>query len=66
MIGHDQYGASGHRWSVSLSHSAKLIFMGPFVYQLHPFRAVKDPGDHLVVLKDLRSRECDASHRQGS
>jgi len=53
LIGHDQYGAAGHRWFGSLGHFAKLMVMAPFVNQLHPFRAVKDPGDRLVVLKDL-------------
>jgi hypothetical protein len=28
------------------------MVMAPFVNQLHPFRAVKDPGGRLVVLKD--------------
>ena len=53
LIGHDQYGAVGHRWFGSLGHFAKLMVMAPFVHQLHPFRAVKDPGDRLAVLKDL-------------
>ena len=53
LIGHDQYGASGHRWFGSLGRFAKLMVMAPFVKQLHPFRAVKDPGDRLVVLKEL-------------
>jgi NADPH:quinone reductase-like Zn-dependent oxidoreductase len=53
LIGHDQYGATGHRWFGSLGHFAKLMVMAPFVRQLHPFRAVKDPGDRLVVLKEL-------------
>ena len=43
LIGHDQYGAVGHRWFGSLGHFAKLMVMAPFVHQLHPFRAVKDP-----------------------
>jgi NADPH:quinone reductase-like Zn-dependent oxidoreductase len=53
LIGHDQYGASGHRWFGSLGRFAKLMMMAPFVHQLHPFRGVKDPGDRLVVLKEL-------------
>jgi NADPH:quinone reductase-like Zn-dependent oxidoreductase len=53
VIGHDQYGASGHRWFGSLGRFAKLMVMAPFVNQLHPFRGVKDPGDRLVVLKEL-------------
>jgi NADPH:quinone reductase-like Zn-dependent oxidoreductase len=53
LIGHDQYGASGHRWFGSLGRFAKLMVMAPFVNQLHPFRARKDPGDRLVVLKGL-------------
>ncbi len=51
LIGHDQYGASGHRWFGSLGRFAKLIAISPFVRQLHPFRAAKDPGDRLVVIK---------------
>ena len=53
LIGHDQYGASGHRWFGSLGRFAKLMVMAPFVNQLHPFRAAKDPGDRLVVIKEL-------------
>ena len=53
LIGHDQYGASGHRWFGSLGRFAKLMVTSPFVHQLHPFRGVKDPGDRLVVLKEL-------------
>ena len=53
LIGHDQYGATGHRWFGSLGHFAKLMVMAPFVKQLHPFRAVKDPGDRLAVLTEL-------------
>ncbi|HWL91117.1 MAG TPA: zinc-binding dehydrogenase, partial [Actinomycetota bacterium] len=32
---------------------AKLIVISPFVSHLHPFRGAKDPGDRLVVLKEL-------------
>jgi len=53
LIGHDQYGAAGHRWFGSLGRFAKLMLMSPFVTQLHPFRGAKDPGDRLVVLKKL-------------
>ena len=53
LIGHDQYGAAGHRWFGSLGHFAKLMVTAPFVKQLHPFRAVKDPGDRLAVLTEL-------------
>jgi NADPH:quinone reductase-like Zn-dependent oxidoreductase len=27
--------------------------ISPFVPQLHPFRGAKDPGDRLVVMKEL-------------
>ena len=53
LSGFDQYGASGHRWFGSLGRFAKLIAISPFVSALHPFRGAKDPGDRLVVLKDL-------------
>lgn len=53
LIGHDQYGASGHRWFGSLGRFARLMVMSPFVRQLHPFRGVKDPGDRLAVLTEL-------------
>ena len=53
LIGHDQYGAAGHRWFGSLGRFAKLMLMSPFVTQLHPFRGAKDPGDRLVILKEL-------------
>jgi NADPH:quinone reductase-like Zn-dependent oxidoreductase len=29
------------------------MMIAPFESQLHPFRGAKDPGDRLVVLKDL-------------
>jgi NADPH:quinone reductase-like Zn-dependent oxidoreductase len=53
LIGHDHYGASGHRWFGSLGRFGKLLVMSPFVRQLHPFRGAKDPGDRLVVMKEL-------------
>jgi NADPH:quinone reductase-like Zn-dependent oxidoreductase len=53
LIGHDQYGRSGHRWFGSLGRFFKLIVISPFVSHLHPFRGTKDPGDRLVVLKEL-------------
>jgi len=53
LIGHDQYGRSGHRWFGSLGRFAKLMVISPFVSHLHPFRGAKDPGDRLVVLKEL-------------
>jgi len=53
LIGHDQYGRSGHRWFGSLGRFAKLMAISPFVSHLHPFRGAKDPGDRLVVLKEL-------------
>ena len=53
LSGFDQYGASGHRWFGSLGRFAKLIVISPFVRHLHPFRGTKDPGDRLVVLKEL-------------
>jgi NADPH:quinone reductase-like Zn-dependent oxidoreductase len=53
LIGHDHYGASGHRWFGSLGRFAKLIVISPFVRQSHPFRGARDPGDRLVLLKEL-------------
>ena len=53
LIGHDHYGGSGHRWFGSLGRFGKLLVMSPFVSQLHPFRGAKDPGDRLVVMKEL-------------
>jgi NADPH:quinone reductase-like Zn-dependent oxidoreductase len=53
LSGFDQYGASGHRWFGSLGRFAKLIVIAPFVRHIHPFRGTKDPGDRLVVLKEL-------------
>jgi NADPH:quinone reductase-like Zn-dependent oxidoreductase len=53
FIGHDQYGSAGHRWFGSLTRFAKLLVISPFVNQVHPFRGAKDPGDRLVVLKEL-------------
>jgi NADPH:quinone reductase-like Zn-dependent oxidoreductase len=53
LSGYDQYGRSGHRLFGSLGRFAKLIVISPFVSHLHPFRGTKDPGDRLVVLKEL-------------
>jgi NADPH:quinone reductase-like Zn-dependent oxidoreductase len=53
LIGHDQYGAAGHRWFGSLGRFAKLIVISPLVPQLHPFRGAKDPGDRLAVLMEF-------------
>jgi NADPH:quinone reductase-like Zn-dependent oxidoreductase len=53
LIGHDQYGGAGHRWFGSLGRFGKLLVISPFVNQLHPFRGAKDPGDRLVILKEL-------------
>jgi NADPH:quinone reductase-like Zn-dependent oxidoreductase len=53
LSGYDQYGRSGHRWFGSLGRFARLIVISPFVRELHPFRGTKDPGDRLVVLKEL-------------
>jgi NADPH:quinone reductase-like Zn-dependent oxidoreductase len=53
LIGHDQYGRSGHRWFGSLGRFAKLMVISPFVSHLHPFRGARDPGDRLIVLKEL-------------
>jgi NADPH:quinone reductase-like Zn-dependent oxidoreductase len=53
LSGFDQYGRSGHRWFGSLGRFAKLIVISRFVSHLHPFRGTKDPGDRLVVLKEL-------------
>jgi NADPH:quinone reductase-like Zn-dependent oxidoreductase len=53
LSGFDQYGRSGHRWFGSLGRFARLMVIAPFVRQLHPFRGAKDPGDRLVVLKEL-------------
>ena len=53
LSGYDQFGSSGHRWFGSLGRFAKLIVVSPFVSYLHPFRGANDPGDRLVVLKEL-------------
>src|ERR687897_2237032 len=53
LSGYDQFGSSGHRWFGSLGRFAKLIMVSPFVSYLHPFRGTKDPGDRLIVLKEL-------------
>jgi NADPH:quinone reductase-like Zn-dependent oxidoreductase len=53
LIGHDQYGGSGHRWVGSLGRFFRLMLIAPFVSALHPFRGAKDPGDRLTVLREL-------------
>jgi NADPH:quinone reductase-like Zn-dependent oxidoreductase len=51
--GFDQFGSSGHRWFGSPGRFAKLIVASPFMRHLYPFRGTKDPGDRLVVMKEL-------------
>jgi NADPH:quinone reductase-like Zn-dependent oxidoreductase len=53
LIGHDQYGRAGRRWIGSLGRFAKLAVLSLFTRQLHPFRGARDPGDRLVVMKEL-------------
>src|SRR4029453_19085975 len=53
LIGHDQYGASGHRWVGSLGRFVKLMVIAQFVGKLHPFRGTRDPGRRVVVMKEL-------------
>jgi NADPH:quinone reductase-like Zn-dependent oxidoreductase len=53
LVGHDHYGGSGHRWFGSLGRFGKLMVISPFVRQLHPFRGARDPGDRLVVMREL-------------
>src|SRR4030095_14734700 len=53
LIGHDHYGGSGHRWFGSLGRFAKLLVIHQFVDQIHPCRGAKDPGDRLIVMKEL-------------
>lgn len=53
LVGHDHYGASGHRWFGSLGRFGRLMVMAPFVPQLHPFRGAEDPGDRLAVITEL-------------
>ena len=64
LIGHDQYGGSGHRWFGSLGRFFKLMVVAPFVSQLHPFRGDqgprRPPGRHEGA---DRSREDHAGHR---
>jgi NADPH:quinone reductase-like Zn-dependent oxidoreductase len=54
MIGHDHYGATGHRWFGSLGTFAKLLVRTPFTKQLPPpaFTS-KDPEPPLAVISRM-------------
>ncbi len=47
------FGHVGRRWIGSLGRFAKLLVSSPFVKQLPGLRGAKDPGDRLLVLKEL-------------
>jgi NADPH:quinone reductase-like Zn-dependent oxidoreductase len=53
LIGHDQYGRSGHHWFGSLGRFAKLLAISPFSSQLPGLRGARDPGDRLRVVTEL-------------
>jgi NADPH:quinone reductase-like Zn-dependent oxidoreductase len=53
LIGHDAYGRDGRRWIGSMGRFLKLLVLSPFVTQLPGLRAAVDPGDRLLVLKEL-------------
>ena len=54
MIGHDHFGATGHRWFGSLGTFAKLLLRTPFTPQLpRPAFTSKDPEPPLAVISRM-------------
>jgi NADPH:quinone reductase-like Zn-dependent oxidoreductase len=54
LIGHDAFGARGHRWIGSLGTFAVQLLMSPFVGPLHGFRGASGARtDDLGLLKAL-------------
>ena len=53
LIGHDRFGASGHRWMGSLPRALSLVALSPFVSQLPRLRDLTATKDPLGVLKEL-------------
>jgi NADPH:quinone reductase-like Zn-dependent oxidoreductase len=54
LIGHDHYGAIGHRWLGSLPRFARLAVMSPFTSALpRPTFSMPSKRDGLAALRDL-------------
>lgn len=50
LIGHDHYGATGHRWFGSLGRFAGQMLVSPFVRQLRGDQVVTPAADRLAVI----------------
>jgi NADPH:quinone reductase-like Zn-dependent oxidoreductase len=58
LVGHDQFGESGHRVLGSLPHFLKLMVMTPFVSQLPKLDfSAPDKKESMAVLKELLEKE---------
>ena len=53
LIGHDQYGSSGHRVLGSLGRMLPLIAISPFVKQLPAIRSGPSRAENMSVIVDL-------------
>ena len=53
LIGHDHYGRFGRRWIGSLGRFLILLVRSPVDRRLPGLRGAKDPGDRLLVVKEL-------------
>jgi NADPH:quinone reductase-like Zn-dependent oxidoreductase len=57
LIGHDQYGSSGHRVLGSLGRVLPLLAVAPFVRQLPGIRSGPTRAENMAVIVDLLAQE---------
>lgn len=53
LVGHDHYGATGHKWMGSLGTFFPLMVRSLFVKQLPGLRGAKAPNDRFAVIAEM-------------
>ncbi len=53
LVGHDQYGRSGHRWLGSLGRMLPLLAISPFVQQIPPIRSGLSRQENMAAIAQL-------------
>ena len=53
LVGHDHYGATGHKWMGSLGRFFPLMVRSLFVKQLPGLRGAKAPNDRFAVVSEM-------------
>lgn len=53
LVGHDHYGATGHKWMGSLGRFFPLMVRSAFVKQLPGLRGAKAPNDRFSVVTQM-------------